>query len=162
MPADATRLCEVCNKLVIRAFLLAAEAAPSKPNINKRGLLTSSKKGIIHDAVPIFFEHQPNLLTLKNVAESCDLCEATWKQYCQQRQPFELTEVALSDGLGNEHIYIGTLDWDTGLNAVPHVVASQQILYGSGARSSRQLACFEVCAEHGSQSDIVPQSHVVC
>lgn len=151
-----SRLCPCCQPFDIRALLLAAENSTAKSNRDERGLLRSAKEGVVYDAVPKYFKHQPNLQALRAASETCDLCASIWREYTRAKEPNELTDEALSYGIGNEQIYIGTLVWDAGVNATPHVAVTQ---HGPPPHTSqRQLACFEVCAEYGkklhSDSDI--------
>ena len=148
MSSRRSRLCAICQEFDVQALLLAAEAAPSSPNTNRVGSLLSVKPGVIRDAIPKYFTHQPSLTSLKISSKICDLCSAIWKDYARQRRSSELTGAALTSGLASEQIYTGTLDWDTGASAVPNVVVSQ---YSSSSAicTNRQLACFEVCAVYG-------------
>lgn len=146
MSTQQQSLCAVCQSFDVQTLLLTA--ASSDGIVTNTGPQKPSKAGTVHAAVPTFFTHQPNLTSLKDASESCSLCLAIWKDYCRQREPSELTALALTQGLGGEQIYIGTPDWDASINAVPSVVVRQQSLNAAGQRS-RQIACFEVCAEYG-------------
>lgn len=146
MSTQQQNLCAVCQGFDVQRLLLTA-ASPDGI-VTKTGPQKLSKAGTVHAAVPTFFPHQPTLTSLKNASESCGLCLAIWKDYCRQRDPSELTTLALTHGLGGEQIYIGTSDWDASINAVPSVVVRQQSL-DAAVQRSRQLACFEVCAEYG-------------
>lgn len=145
------RLCDICSEFDVGALLSAAEAAPSRPNTNRVGNLVSSEKGVVREGITQFFKHQPNLTCLRASSEDCDLCAAIWQQYQAQRSALELTDAVLAQGLGNEQLYLGTQQWDTGLNSVPHLIAVQQ---GRPSRITRrrELACFEVCIPHGMLS----------
>ncbi|KAF2165490.1 hypothetical protein M409DRAFT_24341 [Zasmidium cellare ATCC 36951] len=147
-PCASPNFCGICQVFNVRALLLAAEASAAKSNIDDRGLLRSTKEGVVHDAIPKHFKHQPGLHALKAASSSCDLCRSIWREFSRQREPAELTDEALCRGIGNEQIYIGTLVWDAGLNATPHVAVIQ---HGPPPHNSqRQLACFEVCADYGA------------
>lgn len=141
MSNHTRNLCAVCQNLDIQALLLAAEPHASRPN--SRTVSFSPKKAAVHATVPEFFQHHPNLASLKLAAKSCDLCSAIWKDCSRQRASSELTDAALEQGLSTEQIYIGALAWDTNVSAVPNVVVHQR---GSSsvASRSRWIACFEV------------------
>ena len=150
MPNHTRNLCAVCQNFDIQALLLAAEPGVSRPNsINVAS--SSSKRAAEHATVPEFFQHQPNLASLKLSARNCDLCSAIWKDCSRQRASSELTDAALEHGLSTEQIYIGALAWDTNVSAVPNVVVHQRSS-SSVASRSRWLACFEVCADYSSSS----------
>ena len=136
--------CTLCQELDIQALLLAA-----KPTVSP------SPKGTTHATVPEFYQHQPNLPSLKLAAKSCDLCSAIWKDCSRQRTSSELTDAALQQGLGIEQIYIGALALDTNVSAVPIVVVHQRSS-SSVASRSRWLACFEVCADYSSSASLYP------
>lgn len=146
MRTQQQNLCAVCQAFNVQQLLLTA-ASPDGV-VLKTGPQKPSKAGTVHAAVPTFFPHQPNLTSLKNASESCGLCLAIWKDYSRQRGPSELTALALTQGLGGEQIYVGTPDWDASINAVPSVVVRQQSL-NAAVQRSKQIACFEVCAEYG-------------
>lgn len=148
-PDTSSTLCGICQTFNVRALLLAAEASAAKSNIDDRGLLRSAKEGVVHDAIPKYFKHQSGLHALKAASSSCDLCCSVWREFSRQRQPAELTDEALCKGVGNEQIYIGTLVWDAGLNATPHLAFTQH--RPPPHDSQRQLACFEVCADYGNK-----------
>jgi hypothetical protein len=142
MSRQQRNLCTVCQGLDLQCLLLAAESSmlsPSSPS-NLRTVVD-------HASVPTFYQHQPNLSSLKLASESCDLCSAIWREYSRQRASSELTDAAIAQGLGNEQIYIGTSRWDTSISAVPNVLVHQGSS-SSTAQRSRQLACFEVCADY--------------
>lgn len=145
------RYCDVCKGFDVRALLLTAQGASQKPNTNKAGLQASAQKGVIYKAIPEFFKHHANLVTLQDHATSCDLCHAIWRVYTHQRKPEELTRTAIEQGVGKEQVFIGTLDWDTGLSAIPTIAVAQR---GPAPNyTQRQLACFEACAKEGAQVD---------
>lgn len=149
MPRQKQSLCDICQGFDVQSILLAAESSVSDPR--SRQAASSPRRIIDHAAVPAFYQHQPNLTSLKLASESCDLCSAIWQDYSRQRASSELTEAAIAQGLGNEQIYIGTLAWDTSVSAVPNVVVHQRSSTASTERS-RQLACFEVCADYSMSS----------
>jgi len=151
-PEPQYRLCDVCKRFNVHSLLVAAGNAPSQPNTNAQGGLMSVKPGRIHQAIPRFFEHQPNMLALRASADACHLCSAIWKEYARQRQPLELTDDVLATGLNNSQVFLGTLDWDTGLSRTAHVFAllSRTSLGPPPSDIQRQVACFEVCAKHGT------------
>jgi hypothetical protein len=142
-------LCAICQTLDIQAVLIAAES--NEPQPNSRKVAPSLGKGFGHATVPGFFQHQPNLASLKVSAQSCDLCSAIWKDCIRQRTPSELTDAALQQGLGVEQIYIGALAGVTNISAVPNVIVHQRSS-SSVASRSRWLACFEVCADYSPSS----------
>jgi hypothetical protein len=146
MSHQLRNLCVVCQGLDVQSLFLAAESgvlSPSAPS--------SLRRVVDHAAVPTFYQHQPNLTSLKLASESCDLCSAIWKDYSRQRASSELTDAAITQGLGNEQIYFGTSRWDTSVSAVPNVLVHQSSSSGNAQRS-RQLACFEVCADYSVSS----------
>jgi hypothetical protein len=142
-------LCALCRNLDIQAFLLAAEPKVSRPNSTT--VSSTLERAAEHATVPEFYQHQPNLASLKLAAQSCNLCSAIWKDCSRQRASSELTDAALEQGLGTEQIYIGALAWDANVSAVPHVVVHQRSS-SSVASRSRWIACFEVCADYSSSS----------
>ena len=143
MSNHTRNLCAICQNLDIQALLLAA-----KPNVSRSN---STNIAAEHATVPEFYQHQPNLASLKLAARSCDLCRAIWKDCSRQRASSELTDAALEQGMGTEQIYLGALAWDTNVSAVPNVVVHQRSS-SNLARRSRWLACFEVCADYSSSS----------
>jgi hypothetical protein len=143
MSVHARNLCGVCQNLDVQALLLAA-----KPNVSRSN---STNIAAEHATVPEFYQHQPNLASLKLAAQNCDLCSAIWKDCSRQRASSELIDAALEQGLGTEQIYIGALAWDTTVSAVPNVIVHQRSS-SSLAQRSRWLACFEVCADYSSSS----------
>jgi hypothetical protein len=146
MSNHTRNLCAVCQSLDIQALLLAAEPDILRPNSKT---VSSTSRRAEHATVPEFYQHQPNLASLKLAAQTCDLCSAIWKDCTRQRAPSELTDAALNQGLSTEQIYIGALSWDTNVSAVPTVVVHQRSS-SSVASRSRWLACFEVCADYSS------------
>jgi hypothetical protein len=145
MSNHTRNLCLICQNLDIQALLLAAEPHVSRPN--SKVVLSPSKRAAEHATVPEFYQHQPDLASLKLAAQKCDLCSAIWKDCSRQRASSELTDVALGQGLNTEQIYIGALAWDANVSAVPNVVVHQRSS-SSVASRSRWLACFEVCADY--------------
>jgi hypothetical protein len=146
MSHQLRNLCVVCQGLDVQSLLLAAESSVLSPSAP-----SSLRRVVDHAAVPTFYQHQPNLTSLKLASESCDLCSAIWKDYSRQRASSELTDAAITQGLGNEQIYFGTSRWDTSVSAVPNVLVHQSSSSGNAQRS-RQLACFEVCADYSVSS----------
>jgi hypothetical protein len=146
MSRQQRNLCAVCQGLDVQSLLLAAESSVSSPSTP-----SSLRRVVDHAAVPTFYQHQPNLTSLKLASGSCDLCSAIWKDYSRQRASSELTDAAITQGLGNEQIYIGTSGWNTSVSAVPNVLVHQGSS-SSTAQRSRQLACFEVCADYSGFS----------
>jgi hypothetical protein len=146
MSHQLRNLCVVCQGLDVQSLLLAAESSVLSPSAP-----SSLRRVVDHAAVPTFYQHQPNLTSLKLASESCDLCSAIWKDYSRQRASSELTDAAITQGLGNEQIYFGTSRWDTSVSAVPNVLVHQSSSSGDAQRS-RQLACFEVCADYSVSS----------
>lgn len=149
MSKRTRNLCAICQNLDIQALLLAAEPNVSRPN--SQNVASSSKRAAEHTTVPEFYQHQPNLASLKLAAQNCDLCSAIWKDCSRQRASPELTDAALEQCLGTEQIYLGALAWDTTVSAVPNVVVHQRSS-SSLAQRSRWIACFEVCADYSSSS----------
>ena len=149
MSNHTRNLCAICRTLDIQALLLAAE--PNVSRQNSKTVVSSSRRAAEHATVPEFYQHQPDLASLKLAAQKCDLCSAIWKDCSRQRASSELTDVALGQGLNTEQIYIGALAWDANVSAVPNVVVHQRSL-SSVASRSRWLACFEVCADYSSSS----------
>lgn len=143
MSNHTRNLCAICQNLDIQALLLAA-----KPNVSQSN---STNIAAEHATVPEFYQHQPNLASLKLAAQDCDLCSGIWKECSRQRVSSELTDAALKQGLSTEQIYIGALAWDTTVSAVPNVIVHQRSS-SSVASRSRWLACFEVCADYSSSS----------
>jgi hypothetical protein len=146
MSHQQRNLCVVCQGLDVQSLLLAAESSVLSPSAP-----SSLRRVVDHAAVPTFYQHQPNLSSLKLASESCDLCSAIWKDYSRQRASSELTDAAITQGLGNEQIYFGTSRWDSSVSAVPNVLVHQSSSSGNAQRS-RQLACFEVCADYSVSS----------
>jgi hypothetical protein len=146
MSHQQRNLCVVCQGLDVQSLLLAAESSVLSPSAP-----SSLRRVVDHAAVPTFYQHQPNLPSLKLASESCDLCSAIWKDYSRQRASSELTDAAITQGLGNEQIYFGTSRWDSSVSAVPNVLVHQSSSSGNAQRS-RQLACFEVCADYSVSS----------
>ena len=142
MSEHRSNLCDICQNLDIQALLLAAESDGSQPN---------SDNGYAHPTVPDFYQHQPNLASLKLSAHSCDLCSAIWQDCARQRAPSELIDAALQQGLGVEQIYIGALAGPANISAAPNVIVHQHSS-SSVASRSRWLACFEVCADYSPLS----------
>lgn len=139
----ATRLCSHCQIFDVRAMLLAAERSPRKGMTFTNADAHSNN---VRSGLPQFFEQQPNLLALKHGAHECDLCNAIWSSYAKAAQPFELTDEAVTSGLGSEPIFFGTTPWDKDMHALPHLVASQH-----GERDVvRSLAWLEVIAKRGA------------
>lgn len=147
MSKHTRNLCAVCQDLDIQALLLTAKPRISRPD-NKR-VSSSSESAAEHATVPEFYQHQPNMASLKLAAQTCDLCSAIWKDCSRQRASSELTDAAFAQGLSTEQIYIGALAWDINVSAVPNVVVHQRSS-SSVASRSRWLACFEVCADYSS------------
>jgi hypothetical protein len=152
-------LCTICQNLDIQALLLAAEYVEPRPN--PKNVASSSSRGFGHAVVPRFYQHQPNLASLKLSARSCDLCSAIWKDCSRQRASSDLTDTALQQGLSVEQIYVGALSWDKKVSAVSNVVVHQRNS-SSVASRSRWLACFEVCADYSSSYGSVYSLASVC
>ena len=147
MSIPTRNLCAICQNLNIQALLLAAEPNVSRPS--SQNVASSPTRAAEHAIVPGFYQHQPNLASLKFAAQSCDLCSAIWKDCSRQRASSELTDAALNQGLNTEQIYIGALAWDNKVSAVPNVIVHQRSSSGVPSKS-RWLACFEVCADYSS------------
>lgn len=146
-PDTKSKLCQCCQSFDVRALLLAAETSEARSSKDEKGLLRSAEEGVVHDAISKYFKQQPSLQALKASSSSCDLCYSVWREYGRNKDPVELTDEALSRGIGNEQIYIGTLVWDAGLNNTPHIAVTQ---HGPAPHfAQRQLACFEVCGDYG-------------
>ena len=138
------KLCGRCQEFDIRELLLAAETAPLAAHA--RG-----DRPAVHLGVPKFFAQQPNIQALKSTALGCDLCSAIWREYCRQKQSFELTEEAIAHDGNYGQIYIGTQDWDPSLSRSPPIFVTQQSV---SKTSRRQIACFEACASQGIASSL--------
>ncbi|KAH7112537.1 heterokaryon incompatibility protein-domain-containing protein [Dendryphion nanum] len=134
--ANELRLCRKCNTFNARALLIAAEAQKprDKNQNNKAGL-------------PRFFEHVPDLPSLRKNASDCGMCNAIWQEYCKMMGGGEPDEEALRSELSMQSIWIGTTPHTGSLHGLPHVVAAQYAENGQ----SRILAYFEICGERGKQ-----------
>ncbi|KAF2475926.1 HET-domain-containing protein [Lindgomyces ingoldianus] len=123
------KLCSVCSRIDVRALLLAAEAKT--------------------EGIPRFFQHLPDLPSLKASASRCDPCNSIWRSYCYNADPRHLTTDGLKAGPGMEQIWIGTTPYHPALHSLPFVAAFQ---YTNGGQQ-RTLAHFEVCAHRGAEPE---------
>ncbi|KAF1998634.1 HET-domain-containing protein [Amniculicola lignicola CBS 123094] len=129
-------LCSTCAAFDVRALVLSAAAQLPK---------TPSTTYTLRSGLPKYFEHLPNLLSLKASALDCHLCEAIWRSYCDKADARQLSDEVLKEGFGSEPIWIGTTPYNSDLHALPHVMVSQT----SSTGQMRILAYFEVCAKRG-------------
>lgn len=139
-------LCRFCSKIDIRRLLVEAKAQGPPASGSPDQVFAYDS---IHAAVPKFFAHHPNLVSLRDSARDCDLCSSIWDQYTQNAHPFEYTEDALNQGLSAESIWIGAEQWVEELQGVPTIAAVQ---YGPRG-TARRLAWFEAFAQRGLSPD---------
>ncbi|KAI0850671.1 heterokaryon incompatibility protein-domain-containing protein [Daldinia vernicosa] len=132
-------LCAICVNFDVRELLVKAAAQPPKGFNDPTAPDTLE---CLRPAIPHFFEHHPNLLSLQSSIDECDLCACIWQSYASNAHPNELVHEELLKGTNAREIFIGTTAWDATLNGLPHVAVVQ-----NGERGAiRTLASFEVCA----------------
>ncbi|KAI1658608.1 HET-domain-containing protein [Daldinia decipiens] len=137
-------LCAICINFDVRELLVRAAAQPPKGFNDPTAPDTLE---CLRPAIPHFFEHHPNLLSLQSSIDECDLCACIWQSYASNAHPNELVHDELLKGTNARQIFIGTTAWDATLNGLPHVAIIQ-----NGERGAvRTLASFEVCALRGHE-----------
>ncbi|KAI1474743.1 HET-domain-containing protein [Daldinia eschscholtzii] len=137
-------LCAICVNFDVRKLLLTATAQRPKAFVDPT---VPEAYECLRPAIPHFFEHHPNLLSLRSSADECDLCAYIWQSFASNAHPNELTQEELLKGTNTQRIFIGTTAWDATLNGLPHVTVIQ-----TGERGAiRTLASFEVCALRGHE-----------
>ncbi|KAI1472184.1 HET-domain-containing protein [Daldinia caldariorum] len=148
-------LCAICVNFDVRKLLLTAAAQPPKGFNDPTAPDTLE---CLRPAVPRFFEHHPNLLSLRSAADKCDLCASIWQAYASNTHPWELVQEELLKGISTKQIFVGTTAWDATLSGMPHISVIQEGEKGA----IRTLALFEVCAqrchEPADNSDLLARS----
>ncbi|ETS86456.1 hypothetical protein PFICI_00284 [Pestalotiopsis fici W106-1] len=148
-------LCSICVNFNVRALLLKAVTQPPKGFNDPTSPETLEN---LRPAIPYFFKHHANLLSLRaSAATGCELCSFIWQSHVGRSHPNDLTDDLLSQGTSAQQIFLGTAAWDATLHGLPHVAAVQN---GDGHTSHvskqglvqmRTLASFEVCATRGRE-----------
>ncbi|KAI1803932.1 HET-domain-containing protein [Daldinia bambusicola] len=137
-------LCAICVNFDVRKLLLTAAAQPPKGFNDPTAPDTFE---CLRPAVPRFFHHHPNLLSLRSSADNCDFCASIWQAYASNAHAQELTQEQLLKDISSKQIFVGTTAWDTTLNGIPHIAVIQEGEKGV----IRTLASFEVCAQRGHE-----------
>ena len=129
------KLCEACQRFDVRSLLIASQAiGPPAPVAKQRE---------VHDAIPNFYAHLPNLSSLNESRKGCNLCAGIWQQFSERAQPWELEPEALEKDAALLPIFFGATLWDRLLNGSPTISVSQIGLNGK----ARSLAAFDAFAD---------------
>jgi hypothetical protein len=133
------RLCEYCQQLDVRKLLVASKAQGPPPEGRNQEIKP------IHNGLPEFLKHHPDLVSLKQNVEQCDLCAAIWAQYSRKSDSGNISDEVMSQDSLDPQIWIGAATWTEGLGSLPMIVVGQ-----SGKEGCVELAQFEAFACRGA------------